>query len=376
MTSPLGRRFFVNGITQIEVSFRTTAGNAVLKFLSCSVGAKQFFEMRLERRFWNRRRAPAYTLACSAVFDAPFLTFLARHPMRPLPAPLFSLGKGMGCLLVLLVATVAGGCLTATSTERSPRPTLLNPRWEDEAFADHLEFFRDAAQDSTPPDAKPVADYVSAAMRRAWLQPGVEGRYRLWRAPGPPQGYVGYAAGKNPLTVEDGAPPVAQQAVIVCADLTGAEAAPEAAALLEVARVYGIASQYTLMPERSVIFALWPRGPAQDDPLAGLRAFLRTPTWRLENVRALLYVGLPPRLGPETQQLLEDHEIPLIRVSDQQAEVAGATADESSEREAAVARARRLAERTHRRLRAATLTSGKMMPALGDTLRVPPSERP
>jgi hypothetical protein len=301
------------------------------------------------------------------------------------------------CLLGALavgggVTSSLTGCLTTTTPAGETRPPLLNPRWRNQAFAAHLNFFRDAFREGGSAAVQPVGEYVSAIMREAWLQPAVERRYRLRRAPDRPLGYAGYVGGKHP--------PVARQAVLVCADLGAGTAKPaadtsaagpassnavEAAALLEVARVYGIASQYTLVPERSVIFALWAHSAEPQDSLEGLRGYLRQPTWRLDAVRAVIYVGLPARLRSDTRALLAEHDIELYAVRAASSVMSSGAARPVSpdsaasgdapggEREtpASVLRARRLAQRVHERLRAATLTGGKMMPALGDTLRVP-----
>ena len=292
---------------------------------------------------------------------------------------------------------LVSGCLSAVRSDALTRPSLLNPRWEEEAFAEHLEFFRGIQlEEEEAVSFEQVNEYVSARLREAWLQPGVEGRYRLRQAPNDPLGYVGYVGGKHP--------PVAREAVLVCADLTGRELAgtgnaldapsgeafaTEATALLEVARVYGIASQYSLLPERSVIFALWPRPLGADpSPLAALRGYLRQPTWRLDKVRAVIYVGLPAPLRAEARALLAPHGIELYRASLPSAQLPAETAGgqqtalgEEANRnrdsmQAAVQRARALAERTHERLRATTLTYDKMLPPLGDTLRVPSVEQP
>lgn len=288
--------------------------------------------------------------------------------MKRLIQDTVSRARGGLCFLFVLAL---GGCFAVTPTsERPPRPTLLNPRWDQEAFEEHLEFLGEAFEEGSSPASQPVSDYVSAIMHEAWIQPAVESRYQLWQAPGRPLGYVGYQGGKHP--------PVAREAVLVCADLTGAATAPEAAALLEVARLYGLASQYTLMPERTVIFALWPHVAGQQDPIAGLRSYLRQPTWRLDEVQAVIYVGLSARHRPEVRALLAEQGIALYRISaetaaGQEEGTEAASGDETLR--AALLRAMRMAQRTHERLRAATLTSGKMMPALGDTIRVPAQQR-
>ena len=274
---------------------------------------------------------------------------------------------------------IASGCLSSSAPDRDiPRPTLLNPRWEEGAFTEHLSFFQEAFQENEETLA-PVSQYVGAALREARLQPAMEGRYRLRSRFGRPSGYAGYVGGKHPLAVrgDTSGVPVASQAVLVCADLAEGETPAEAAALLEVARLYGRASQYTIMPERSVIFALWPRLAAQEDPAAGLRTYLEQPTWQLDRVRAVLYVGLAPRRRAEVQALLDEYGIPLYRVAvpPEEERATGSGTAESAEMAASRA-ARTLAERTHRRLLAATLTGGKMMPALGDSIRVPRPCRP
>ena len=274
-----------------------------------------------------------------------------------------------------VVMLVAGGCLPTASPDRTARPTLLNPRWNDDAFAEHLDVLRETLQGEQT--LAPASRYVSAALREAWLQPAVEERYRLRPLFGRPSGYAGYVGGKHPLGArgDTSGVPVAEQAVLVCADLAGGEAPVEAAALLEVARLYGRASQYTVMPERSVVFALWPRLAAQDDPLTGLRAYLEQPTWRLDRVRAVLYVGLSARRRAEVQALLDEYDLPLYRVGapseEEKRASMGAAAGSPETAASPVSRARELAERTHQRLLAATLTDGKMMPSLGDSIRVP-----
>jgi len=332
-----------------------------------------------------------------------FSTCRAGEERGAFPRALGAIVVTLGLVSMGLVSM--GGCLTTTAPSEKTRPTLLTPRWQDKRFAAHLAFFRSALPEGGSADAGPVGDYVSAQMRAAWLQPAVESRYRLRRAPSRPLGYAGYVGGKHP--------PVATEAVLVCADLGGSgsagtpaaaanadssgsgspnAAAPEAveaAALLEVARVYGLAAQYTLMPERSVIFTLWSRGP-DDDPLAGLREYVHRPTWRLDAVRAVIYVGLPARLRPDARALLAEHGIALYiahapspapsatappRPASPSDTASADDANAASQERAAVLRARRLAQRVHERLRAATLTGGKIMPGLGDTLRVPNPQR-
>lgn len=271
-------------------------------------------------------------------------------------------------LLLLLTALAASGCAAFQrgSEAEGPRPSSLNPQWDADAFADHLRFFRETLGDG-PVEPARVNAYLADQMKAAWLQPAVEGRYRLQETPTGALGFVGYVAGKNPA--------YDQEVVIVCADLTAGTPAVSATALLEVARAYGTFAQYELEPERSVLFAFWfrPDSLRDSDPAAGLRAYLRQPTWAISETRSVLYVGLPPGRRAPVAALLREYDLPLRRIAlpDGRVPLDTATVEGEPPRRALLRRALALAQRTHERLRAETISTGRLMPALGDTLRVP-----
>lgn len=123
---------------------------------------------------------------------------------------------------------------------------------------------------------------------------------------------VGYVAGKHPA--------VREEAILICAhlDARGPYAGVrlidaenfgvDAAAVLEVARMAGYFSEHLPMPERTVIVALW-SGAGQNHQ--GLRAFLRHPTWALDQIKAVVYVGLSEPERPAVEALLGAYDLPL-----------------------------------------------------------------
>jgi hypothetical protein len=123
---------------------------------------------------------------------------------------------------------------------------------------------------------------------------------------------LGYVPGKHPLLSGD--------LVIVCADLDaidGLGGVPAldtrhlgegAAAVLELARLYGSFSKYWTFPDRSLLFSVW--SGARNDH-GGLRAYLQNPTWLLDRTRAVIYVGLDPRSEQPVRELLAEKGIPL-----------------------------------------------------------------
>ncbi len=127
---------------------------------------------------------------------------------------------------------------------------------------------------------------------------------------------VGYVPGRHPAQ--------ARELVIVCVDLDAvgtfagvptlepAYLGDGAAALLEAARQYAFFAQYTSVPERSLLFAVF-SGARQGN--AGLRAYLRRPLWPLRQTRAVVYVGLDPSDEPAVRDLLAAHGLPLYAVA-------------------------------------------------------------
>lgn len=126
---------------------------------------------------------------------------------------------------------------------------------------------------------------------------------------------MGYVAGKHPAH--------ADELVIVCSDLDAAGQVAgtsivdlehfgvETAALLELARNFSYVSRRWTMPDRTLLFAVW---SGARTGMAGLRAFLKQPTWDLERATAVVYVGLSPEEEPAVRALLAEHGLPLYAV--------------------------------------------------------------
>lgn len=126
---------------------------------------------------------------------------------------------------------------------------------------------------------------------------------------------MGYFSGKHAERQRD--------LVIVCADLDavgrfGAVHSVDfrnfgvaTAALLEVTRNLGYISRRWALPERTVMIAIWSGSELGHE---GLRYFLEHPTWNLDRVRSLIYLGLEDDEAESVQQLLRPYGIPLITI--------------------------------------------------------------
>lgn len=207
---------------------------------------------------------------------------------------------------------------------------------------------------------------------------------------------LGYVAGKHPVH--------ARELVLVCADLDAmgnfagvrtldfAHFGLGTAALLEVARNAGAVSRVWSVPDRSLLFAVWSGGRIGH---AGLRAFLETPTWALDQVRAVIYVGLDPAEQPAVEALLAGYGLPLYALPppaeplyrpatvllpapagrrDPRPRPAVAPPDLSAILDRAVLDARALADTTYA-LAMREATSLAPPPAFLDTLQVPAGAR-
>lgn len=116
-------------------------------------------------------------------------------------------------------------------------------------------------------------------------------------------------------------PELARDAVLVCTDLDaigGSYAGVETvdyrnfgvgtAALLELARNLGFVSRRWLIPERSILMAVWSGSQLGHE---GLREFLARPTWALDRIVSVIYVGLGPEDEPAVRQLFEERGLDL-----------------------------------------------------------------
>ena len=104
---------------------------------------------------------------------------------------------------------------------------------------------------------------------------------------------LGYMAGKHPVE--------SRKLVVVCADMDGPgnfagvavadfrNFGRSTAALLEVARSVSYVSHRWQLPSRSVMFAIWSGSRLGHQ---GLRHFLENPTWSLDSIASVIYIGL------------------------------------------------------------------------------------
>ena len=91
---------------------------------------------------------------------------------------------------------------------------------------------------------------------------------------------MAYAAGSHPV--------LASELVIVGADLDGPGSRQGLAALMEIARNYGLVGQRGFMPDRTIMVAAF---SGHDEDYAGLRAYLRRPLWPAGSTHALVYLA-------------------------------------------------------------------------------------
>ena len=127
---------------------------------------------------------------------------------------------------------------------------------------------------------------------------------------------MGYVAGKHPK--------YSKQMVIVCSDMDAvgqfvgirtidfAHFGIGTAALLEVARNVSHVARYWVIPDRTVMFAIWSGARIG---YSGLRSYLEHPTWSLDQTAAIIYVGLAREDIPAVRELLESFDLPLYVVS-------------------------------------------------------------
>lgn len=127
---------------------------------------------------------------------------------------------------------------------------------------------------------------------------------------------MGYLSGKHPVRREE--------LVIVCADLDAVgqyagvttmdfrNFGTSTASLLEVARNMGYITRRWQLPERSVMLAVWSGSRIGN---AGLRYFLENPTWALDKITSVVYIGLSKDEERQIRDLLDAHAIELVAIA-------------------------------------------------------------
>lgn len=149
----------------------------------------------------------------------------------------------------------------------------------------------------------------SVVRMQQWLVANVQADYE---AQAGAMNVMAYVAGKHPRH--------ARELVLVCTDLDAVSEfggiqtldfqnfGVETAALLEVARNLGFVSRRWSLPERSVMFAVWSGSQLGH---AGMRHFLENPTWSLDRVTSVVYMGLSSEDEPEVRRMLAEKGLPL-----------------------------------------------------------------
>jgi len=128
---------------------------------------------------------------------------------------------------------------------------------------------------------------------------------------------MGYVVGKHPIH--------SKELVIVCTDMDAVgqligirtidfkHFGGGTAALLEVARHYGHVTRHWVLPDRSIMFAIWSGARIGH---TGLRTYLEHPTWALDRTAAIIYIGLDREEMPAVRELLEPYDVTVFFVSD------------------------------------------------------------
>ena len=234
-------------------------------------------------------------------------------------------------LLLVCLALAVAGCAGGDTVPRDPYE--LSER----ALFDALDRLNEPVVDSAA-----VAERSAFAARRmqtAGLMPAFASSFRVEAGGGLDsrgEHVLGYVPGRHPSH--------ADTLVIVAAALEGAAAA----AVLETARRLALEALDDVVPERTLLVALWnpSRPPAQ-----GVADFLARPTWGLDRVVRAVVLGDG---AAESAGLFEARGIPAEVVP---------LPETGADREAA----RALAEQVYGRVRA--LGFGSAPPALADSLR-------
>jgi|GEM_PF-3952586 len=123
---------------------------------------------------------------------------------------------------------------------------------------------------------------------------------------------MGYVAGKDPK--------LRQELVIVSTDIDvpvpedpqNHASVDAISAFLEMARSYNIFSDKWSLPDRTLLFAGWTGNKTGH---AGLRDFFQNPSWPVEMIRSVIYVGLSKADSTSLASVLSPLDIPLYRVS-------------------------------------------------------------
>ncbi len=247
------------------------------------------------------------------------------------------------CFFFLVLVSLAGCARSGGVVEPAAG-------WDEGAIRAHLRQLTEPGIAADSAQAARRTLYAARRMEVAGLMPArdpsflvtmgtAERSLALPSGPDPAQAHVlGYVTGRHPSYYDE--------LVLVAADLNR----PGAAATLAVARALAEQARDTQVPERTVLFALW--APPRTGAL-GLRDYLANPTWGLDHVDRVLFVGMDTSAVAESRRLLEARGIAseVVTVDDGNGDVPGAQPEVMQAR--VLANTTLLAEVLYGRLRAA-----------------------
>ncbi len=206
-------------------------------------------------------------------------------------------------VLVFCISSWLPGC---HSLRQELTEAALRTSWDESRLLADLRYL-EAPSSAAGSELDPVVTYAAAQMYG--LQPALAGSpvvpYTAQPDPDGPwqDGYnvMAYAAGSHPDCVSE--------LIIVGADLDEAPFRQGLAALMEVARNYGLNAHRGFTPDRTIMVAGF---SGHDSGYAGLRAYLRRPLWPVGSTQALVY--LSPQDPASLTRALGDAGVPLHMV--------------------------------------------------------------
>ena len=183
------------------------------------------------------------------------------------------------------------GCHSIAEQRRGQTAAAQLRVWQEERLVLDLQFLAGSA----PVDSgfqQLTAAYVQAQMHG--LQPALSRSsvvaFHTSDTMGiKPSNVISFAAGVHPVH--------ASELVIVAADLNVSQPDRGLAALMEIARTYGLDAERGYTPDRTIMISAFAGQ-------AGLQAYLRHPLWPLEHTRAFVF------LGPGDEDSLADAIMP------------------------------------------------------------------
>ena len=276
-----------------------------------------------------------------------------RSPIYPFGGSWILAGSGAAGGWAVWLATMLGvfhgGCGVLRIPPELLAPTPTRPALSEAELRNHVQFFHGeigGMLSGRVQEGSRLVPYVATYMREFRMQPAVgssfESGYGVREAGGQDVSVpslvedlrvMGYVAGKHPVHRRD--------LIMLCVDIEanvgvearmGIEASGQgdmdwnvgvaASAVLEVSRNLTFVTRRWPLPDRSVLVAVWTGSKA---PPEGLRHFLKQPTWPLDRIRSVVYVGLDPDRVDGVRRLLSEFPIALTVIPMEEGPMEGGT---------------------------------------------------